>query len=38
MELTKDIGELVKSDRVHRDVYVDPDIFELEMERLYGRA
>ena len=29
---------LVQPDRVHRSVYADPAIFDLEMERLFGRA
>ena len=29
---------LVQSDRVHRSVYADPAIFDLEMERVFGRA
>ncbi len=29
---------LVEAARVHRRVYVDPAIFELEMQRLWGRA
>jgi len=33
-----DIGALVKTGRVHRRVYADPEIFELEMGRLFGRA
>ena len=33
-----DITELVKDDRVHRSIYTDPAIFDLEMERLWGRA
>lgn len=33
-----DVTKLVEPGRVHRRVYVDPDIFELEMERLFGRA
>lgn len=31
-------GDLVQPDRVHKRVYTDPDIFELEMERLWGRT
>ena len=33
-----DIGKLVEPGRVHRRVYTDPDLFELEMERIFGRA
>jgi 2-chlorobenzoate 1,2-dioxygenase len=29
---------LVEPGRVHRDVYTDLEIFELEMERIFGRA
>lgn len=29
---------LVREDRVHRRVYTDPAIFELEIERIFGRA
>src|SRR5262249_15906490 len=29
------ISDLVSDDRVHRLVYVDPDIFELEMKRMF---
>lgn len=29
---------LVEEDRVHRDVYTDPEIFQLEMERLWSRT
>ena len=29
---------LVSEERVHRDVYLDADIFELEMERIFGQA
>ena len=33
-----DVKRLVQADRVHRAVYTDPAIFELEMDRLFGRA
>ena len=29
---------LVEPDRVHRDVYADPEVFQLEMERLWSRT
>jgi phenylpropionate dioxygenase-like ring-hydroxylating dioxygenase large terminal subunit len=29
---------LVQADRVHRDVYTDPEVFQLEMERLWART
>jgi phenylpropionate dioxygenase-like ring-hydroxylating dioxygenase large terminal subunit len=32
------LDALVQADRVHRDVYLDPELFELEMERLWSRA
>ena len=34
----EDITRLVEPDRVHRSVYSDPALFDLEMERLFGRA
>jgi phenylpropionate dioxygenase-like ring-hydroxylating dioxygenase large terminal subunit len=33
-----DLSKLVEPDRVHRSIYVDPAIFDLEMERIFGRA
>lgn len=33
-----EIESLVETDRVHRRVYTDPEIFALEMERIFGRA
>jgi len=32
------IAALVEENRVHRDVYTDPEIFALEMKRVWGRA
>lgn len=32
------LRDLVREDRVHRSLYRDPAIFELEMSRLFGRA
>ncbi len=32
------VRDLVQPDRVHRSVYLDEDIFDLEMERIFGRA
>jgi nitrite reductase/ring-hydroxylating ferredoxin subunit len=34
----QDLAEMVKADKVHRKLYVDPDIFDLEMKRIYGRV
>ncbi len=33
-----EIAALVEKGRVHKSVYTDPQIFELEMERVWGRA
>ena len=33
-----EIAALVQPDRVHRAVYTDPDIFEIELRRLWGTA
>ena len=32
------LSKLVADDRVHRDVYIDPEVFQLEMERLWSRT
>lgn len=33
-----ELADLVRADSVHKRVYTDPAIFELEMERIYGQA
>src|SRR5919106_3661621 len=33
-----DFAELIRPDRVSRRLYLDPAIFELEMQRIFGRA
>jgi 2-chlorobenzoate 1,2-dioxygenase len=35
---TKDIEKLVQAKRFHRKIYTDPEIFDLEMERIWGRS
>jgi phenylpropionate dioxygenase-like ring-hydroxylating dioxygenase large terminal subunit len=32
------LESLVEADRVHRDVYTDPEVFQLELERLWSRS
>ncbi|HWS09931.1 MAG TPA: Rieske 2Fe-2S domain-containing protein, partial [Xanthobacteraceae bacterium] len=34
----EEIVKLIEPGRVHRRVYTDPDLFDLEMERIFGRA
>ena len=34
----EEIAKLIEPGRVHRRVYADSDLFELEMERIFGRA
>ena len=38
MAANEQLAMLVQPDRVHRSVYADTAIFDLEMERLFGRA
>ena len=35
---TTDIRSLVRPDCVHRDVYIDPEIFKLEIQHIFARA
>jgi len=36
--MSLDPARLVRGDSVHRSVYTDPEIFRLEMKRIFGRA
>lgn len=35
---TDDLAAMIRDDAVHRAVYTDPEVFELEMRRIWGRA
>lgn len=35
---TEQIAALVREDSIHKSVYTDPALYQLEMERIYGRA
>ena len=36
--MVSDVGGLIRKDAVHRSIYTDPEIFELEMERIFSRS
>ena len=38
IDVALDIGKAVEPDRVHRRVYADPAVFELEMERIFNKV
>jgi phenylpropionate dioxygenase-like ring-hydroxylating dioxygenase large terminal subunit len=38
MPMHDDVRSLVEPGRVHRSLYTDPNIFELELDRIYGNA
>ena len=36
--MISDLGSLIRKDAVHRSIYTDPEIFDLEMERIFDRT
>ncbi|MEM1111717.1 MAG: aromatic ring-hydroxylating dioxygenase subunit alpha [Pseudomonadota bacterium] len=34
----EELGELIKPTKLHRKIYTDPEIFDLEMERIWGQS
>ncbi len=36
--MERDLSGLIRRDAVHRAVYTDPEIFDLEMKRIFGRS
>lgn len=34
----RQIANMVQPSRVHRDAYADPEVFDMEMQRIFGRA
>jgi phenylpropionate dioxygenase-like ring-hydroxylating dioxygenase large terminal subunit len=38
MFMVSDISGLIRKDTVHRSIYTDPEIFNLEMERIFDRT
>jgi benzoate/toluate 1,2-dioxygenase subunit alpha len=35
---SEELRDMVKDDRVHRSMYVDPDVFEIEREKIFKRV
>jgi len=35
---SQDIAQLVEAKRVHRKIYIDPDVFNLEMAQIWGKS
>ena len=35
---TGDVSSLVHEDKVHKSIYTDPAIFDLEMDRIWGKS
>jgi len=38
IESGTNIGDLIREDRVHASIYYDPDIFEMELEKIWSRV
>src|ERR1700686_882592 len=38
LSMKQDLSRFVQPGRVHRQIYTDPAIFELELERIFGAA
>ena len=36
--MSQDLSQFIQPGRVHRQIYTDPAIFELELERIFGVA
>lgn len=33
-----DVGDLIQANRVHRDIYTDPGVFKMEMQRIFAKT